>query len=372
MRKYREMTPAQRHELAKEMLRHGFVRHGSFVAMPLRFPNVSTGIPPASCHITNLCPALPGHSWFFGTTAGETSHLFLAAPRAPYGYVLDLGAVPALDRIEGLAIMGTHPFWELVAVAGNCDGRGVVFFTKAAFPKDGIQEWGFRRCPFEEIARIESGPIHDIAALPGTREHNRIVCLSDRGTVELDLDSGSQRQHTGSGFPGIGMRKLLSSGGRLFVVDSRGTFWESPATAGSTELRRTRLRLHVAVPAAAVWATDGNRGVIVGGGQGRLFHADLGTETVIELPKAPLAPVKCLAALPDGRLYGFCGDGIGRLFGWDGKAAETQDLGAVAAVQGARRYAYDFSCALVGDDGEIHFGEYDRDGHVWTYFPPRL
>jgi len=49
-----------------------------------------------------------------------------------------------------------------------------------------------------------------------------------------------------------------------------------------------------------------------------------------------------------------------------------RDLGAASATLPAKRYGMAFSCAVVGKGGEIYFGEDDRGGHLWTYFPTIL
>ena len=73
---------------------------------------------------------------------------------------------------------------------------------------------------------------------------------------------------------------------------------------------------------------------------------------------------------PDAdRLFGHCGDGIGRLFGYDPDAGEMTDTGVAASVFNRRRYGYVFGDAVIGRDGEIVFGEDDDLGHVWLYFP---
>jgi hypothetical protein len=76
-----------------------------------------------------------------------------------------------------------------------------------------------------------------------------------------------------------------------------------------------------------------------------------------------------LAVTFDGRVFGFCGEGIAKLFCYDPNRKEITDLGAAVSVLERRRYGYAFGDAVTGRDGEIIFGEDDDFGHLWLYFP---
>ena len=76
-----------------------------------------------------------------------------------------------------------------------------------------------------------------------------------------------------------------------------------------------------------------------------------------------------MAATLDGRLFGWCGDEISRLFCFDPARREIRDLGIAVSVIERRRYGYVFGAAAVGRDGQIFFGEDDDLGHLWIYFP---
>jgi len=39
------------------------------------------------------------------------------------------------------------------------------------------------------------------------------------------------------------------------------------------------------------------------------------------------------------------------------------------SVLTVRRYGYNFADAVTGSQGEIFFGEHDRDGYLWLYLP---
>jgi len=116
------------------------------------------------------------------------------------------------------------------------------------------------------------------------------------------------------------------------------------------------------------WARDPRTGLLyTADGAGMLYSYTPADGWSGPLDKAPLAPVTCMAVTFDGRLFGFCADGIQRFFTLE--AGQVRDLGAAASVFERRRYGYEFAAAVVGRDGEIVFGENDALGHLWIYFP---
>jgi hypothetical protein len=76
-----------------------------------------------------------------------------------------------------------------------------------------------------------------------------------------------------------------------------------------------------------------------------------------------------MAVVPDGRLFGFCGDEMANLFCCDTVSGSVTNLGVAASILEQRRYGYKFGDAVAGPDGEIVFGEDDNSGHLWLYFP---
>jgi hypothetical protein len=71
----------------------------------------------------------------------------------------------------------------------------------------------------------------------------------------------------------------------------------------------------------------------------------------------------------DGRVFGFCGDELAKMFCYDPGRREVANLGVAMSVIERRRYGYTFGDAVTGREGEIVFGEDDDGGHVWLYFP---
>jgi hypothetical protein len=102
---------------------------------------------------------------------------------------------------------------------------------------------------------------------------------------------------------------------------------------------------------------------------GRLFAFDEDHGFSGPLGQTPLAAVGPMAATFDGRVFGFCGTEMARLFCFDPATRTVTNLGGAASVIERRRYGYAFGDAVTGRDGEIVFGEDDNGGHLWLYFP---
>ncbi|MBF0245343.1 MAG: hypothetical protein HQL31_08735, partial [Planctomycetes bacterium] len=74
----------------------------------------------------------------------------------------------------------------------------------------------------------------------------------------------------------------------------------------------------------------------------------------------------------DGCVYGMAGgeEDIGHLFVYNPTNGALADLGVPVSTLTTRQYGYHFRCALTAADGEICFGQHERAGHLWLYFPP--
>jgi hypothetical protein len=125
---------------------------------------------------------------------------------------------------------------------------------------------------------------------------------------------------------------------------------------------------------AESFAVDYDRGIIYGGGSadGMLFAFSPSEHTMRSLGKATcFRGIRGLAVTPDRRLFGMSGrtGDIGHLFCYDPDGPELRDVGMVASVLAARVYGYEFSCSVVGPDGQIFFGQHERGGHLWIYCP---
>ena len=87
------------------------------------------------------------------------------------------------------------------------------------------------------------------------------------------------------------------------------------------------------------------------------------------LARTLVAPVGPMAVTHDGRVFGFCGTEMAKMFGYNPRTREATNLGVAVSVLERRRYGYVFGDAVTGRDGQIIFGEDDDLGHLWLYFP---
>ena len=76
-----------------------------------------------------------------------------------------------------------------------------------------------------------------------------------------------------------------------------------------------------------------------------------------------------MAVTHDGRVFGFCGEELAKMFCYDPARGEVRNLGVAVSILETRRYGYVFGDAVTGRDGQIYFGEDDHLGHLWLYFP---
>ena len=79
-----------------------------------------------------------------------------------------------------------------------------------------------------------------------------------------------------------------------------------------------------------------------------------------------------MAVTHDGRVFGFCGAEMAKMFCYNPAARAVSNLGVAVSVLERRRYGYVFGDAVTGRDGQIFFGEDDDLGHLWLYFPKIL
>ncbi len=70
-----------------------------------------------------------------------------------------------------------------------------------------------------------------------------------------------------------------------------------------------------------------------------------------------------MAVTHDGRVFGFCGTEMAKMFCYNPRTREATNLGVAVSVLERRRYGYVFGDAVTGRDGQIIFGEDDDLGH---------
>ena len=193
-----------------------------------------------------------------------------------------------------------------------------------------------------------------------------VIGTTSRHVFKLDLTAGKIEV---VGEAPAGGRLARTSKGSIVGRDSERSLWLfDPA---SSKFQRAAVQL----PAGAwnlplSWARDTRTGMLYTANEaGQFFSFDETAGFSGPLGTAPLAPVGPMAVTFDGRVFGFCGDEIARLFCLDPAQKKVSPLGGAASVIEQRRYGYVFGDAVTGRDGEIIFGENDNGGHVWLYFP---
>ena len=346
-------------ELVDEIVHGTFCKEGTAVAMATGFPGAAAPIRADEGRITAMDATPEGV--VYGGTSGYAAHLFVAMVHGMTGVVFDMGTVEGCHHtaamcctVEGFA----------AGVNGPSGGRVVTRHLEPP-PFDLIQEWGFRRQPYIDLGLVH--PPEPIVHAVATRDRQRVVGATTQRLFAVDPGAG---EVTIAGqVPGRG-RLAVDAGGRVLGLDEGPSLWAYDPEADNLERRAIDLPKPGAWEGADLrWARDPRDGAqIVADAEGRLFAWD-GQQWGEPLARARVAPVNCMAITFDGRLFGHCGEGIGRLFGYDPDAGEMTDIGVAASVFNRRRYGYVFGDAVVGRDGEIVFAEDDDLGHVWLYFP---
>lgn len=346
-------------------LRQGFVEEGRFLAFPLSIPDETYPIPPDDCHITALTESPDGRR-VYGTTGGRQCHVIAASHKGAAGGVLDVGVVPGAARLPCVVLYETERGWGhdlLVGAAGRPDGSAFYRCT-VSFPGDTVQEPSFPCSAIERAVELPGVALRDAVRGPD----DRLWCLTDRGLLAVARTGGEPTwlvEHTGGG-PAAPSQLVRAGDDALCWIDPDGRL--RGIDTGSLAPIDAGVCLPWSGEGAAVCACG--RTVVHADAQGALRAVDLAGGEVRDLGTTPIPHVQCLAALPDGRVYGVCGRGIGHFFQAEASGGPVRDLGAIVSVIVAKRYGFEFSCAVTGRDGEIYLGEDDRGGHLWVYCPP--
>ncbi|NLF38062.1 hypothetical protein GX586_01365, partial [bacterium] len=297
----------------------------------------------------------------YAGTSGRAAHLLVGMFHGVTGMVFDMGVADGADRCVAMCC-GTKSF--AAAVNGPAGGR-IITRALQPLPFDLIQEWHIARTPYTCIGPVVQGESICHAITDASR--GVMIGTTERHLFALQIDSGDLRV-VGEA-PGRGRLARGSEGG-IFGLDVGDTLWRYDVAGGT--LRRGAVALpagswHAAQPS---WARDSATGALYAAdAAGQLFRFTEESGFSAPLARTPHAPVGPMAVTADGRLFGFAGEGMARLFTFDPASATVADLGVAVSVFERRRYGYAFADAVVGRDGEIVFGEDDDLGHLWLYFP---
>jgi hypothetical protein len=338
-------------------LAHQFVREGTMVAFPTCLPGMTTPITHDESSITAL--DINSEGQIYGGTSGHQAHLFGAAFHGLTGIVFDAGAIPGSKSTAAICCGSSR---VIAFVNGPQGGRAVAMPHLDLLGQNWIQEWGIAQPVFKDLGECVPGEpvVHAIAAPSG----KTVVGATTRHVFTVDFESGAiavvgeapGRGHLGLGHAGV------------FGQDEGAQLWRFDV--GSGRLRRDAVHLPGGEWSSPLrWARDRRSGLLfTADATGRLFSFDE-NKGFRALGKTHLAPVGPMAAVPDGRVFGFCGNEMANLFCCDTVSGTVTNLGVAASVLEHRRYGYQFGGAVTGPDGEIIFGENDNGGHLWLYFP---
>jgi len=335
--------------LRNEIVHGTFMTEGTLVAFPLCFPGTTEPIAADESRITALDVS---HDWMvYGGTSGHTAHLFVGMLHGATGMVLDMGVVEGATECVAVCC-GAESFVGFVN--GPAGGRAIMRKLQP-LPFDLLQEWGFAREPYTDLGPIVEGEAIVHAAPLG----DHVVGTTDGHLFTLSLVDGK-----------VDVVCELRGRGRLAAGREGGVYG-----LGDSEVWRYRVGDCGAEPVAPLpegsWDTfSWARGALyIADAEGRLFEFTERDGFSDCLGQTRLAPVGPMAVTPDGRIFGWCGEGIARMFCYSPDTGEVADLGSGVSVIQRRRYGYQFGDAVVGRDGQLIFGEDDDLGHLWIYFP---
>jgi hypothetical protein len=347
-------------DASAQIMHESFVRQGTMLAFPTAFPGATIPIMPDESHIVALDTTPDG--FVYGGTRGKRSHIFVAMFHGVTGMVLDLKTAEGATHCPAVCCGKTRFF---ACVNGPRDGGRILTTKLWPLPYEGIGAWGFERPAFDDLGECVTGEpiVHAVA----DASRDRVVGVTTRHLFTVDMEA-SKIQIVGE-VAGSGRLAVGSKGG-ILGRDGTGHLWRFVPQTQTLHRRAFTLPNGTWDNTPLVWARGGQRGLLyTADADGHLFTFDEERGFSASLGKTLLTPVGPMAITFDGRVFGFCGDGIAKMFCYDPGRGEITTLGVAASVFERRRLGYVFADAVTGREGEIIFGEDDDAGHLWLYFP---
>jgi hypothetical protein len=345
--------------LIDEIVHGTFMKEGTMVAFPTCFPGASIPIVADESRITAL--DITPEGIVYGGTSGKRCHLFVGMFHGVTGMVFDMKTVE--DAIQCAAVcVGKKKF---LACVNTPRGGQILAAPLQPLPFDLIQEWGFVRPTFDELGvPVATEPIvHAVS----DASRDTVVGATSGYLFAVNLEEGRIRAVGENKTWG---RLAVGSTGSVVGFDMPGHLWHYDTKAGSLRRRAVALPSGTWDRTPPVWARHPQSGLLyTADNTGRLFSfaEDRGFSQALGL--APLAPVGPMAVTLDGRVFGFCGPDLAKMFCYDPMLQQVTNLGVAVSIIERRRYGYVFGDAVTGRDGEIYFGENENLGHLWIYFP---
>jgi hypothetical protein len=355
-----DMNSPEAKALMEEITHGTFMKEGTMVAFPTCFPGASIPIVADESRITALDATPEGI--IYGGTSGHRSHVFVAMFHGATGMVFDLKSIEGATDCVAVCC-GKEKV--LACVNGWQDGGRILATKLQPLPYDCIQEWGFERPPFQDFGPVVRGePIVHAVMEPST---DALIGVTTGHLFSVEPAS-SKIEIVGE-VPGCG-RVAQTSAGSIVGLDGTTHLWRY--APGTRRLQRKAFALPEGAwgTAPLLWARNKQTGLLyTADGDGHLFSFDEAGGFSRPLGQTMLKPVGPMAVTFDGRVFGFCGPELAKMFCYDPAGGEVTNLGVALSVIERRRYGYVFGDAVTGRDGQIIFGENDNLGHLWLYFP---
>jgi hypothetical protein len=352
-----DMNRPEAKALIDEIVHGTFTKEGTMAAFPTCFPGASIPIPADESHITAL--DISGDGMIYGGTSGRAAHLFVGIFHGVTGVVFDRGTLKDANQCAAVCC-GKSKFFACV---NGHDGGRVVAGGFEGLPFDLIQEWGFRRPPLKELGKVSDEPI-----IHAVTDAQKSLMVGITGGHLFTVDLEGTKISTISELPGRGRIALGSKGG-IFGQDGSAHLWRYDVASSKLERKAVTLPEGAWGKVPLTWAKDHHSGLLyTADADGNLFSLDEERGFSGPLARTLLAPVGPMAVTHDGRLFGFCGTEMAKMFAYNPRSREATNLGVAVSVLERRRYGYVFGDAVTGRDGQIIFGEDDDLGHLWLYF----
>lgn len=344
-------------DMLPEEIHHGaYIREGHMAAMPLCFPGVTTPVDANESFITSL--AVAPDEIIYGGTSGKLMHIFAAFTRGSSGIVVDLGGDGESTECIGLA----YTKKQIIAGVNGKKGGRIICRQLQNMPFDCIQEWIIDLPRFKVAIQLSKN--EQIIDLISNTSQNGVI-----GTTENGVFTWSEVTNELVFYHNIKITYLTKDGNsNIYGIDKAGQVYLVNDNKGKI---KTQLgdKTKGNFKENAVWSNKNPKETVyLSDGNGQLFRVNISGK-VEKIGQTHLHPVTCMTVTNDGRLFGFCGREMANLFVYKPQKDTIRDLGVAISVLNRRRYGYEFACAVTNKDGEIYFGENDRGGHLWVYFP---
>ena len=345
--------------MVDEIVHGTFMKEGTMAAFPTCFPGATVSIPPDESRITALDVAPDGI--VYGGTSGRRAHIFVGMFHGVTGMIFDLRAVDGAMRTAAVCCSKERLF----ACVNFPRGGRVLAAPLQPLPFDLIQEWGFERPKFDDLGEPVAGEAILHAVAGASRDF--VAGITTHHLFAVDCRTGKAKVI--GEVPGAG-RIAVASKESIVGLDGPNHLWRFDTALGTLKRHALELPKGAWDKGPLFWARDPRNGLLyTADAEGRLFSFDEDRGFSAPLGRAALAPAGPMAVTHDGRLFGFCGPELAKMFRYDPASGDVADLGVAVSVIERRRYGYTFGDAATGRDGELIFGEDDDFGHLWLYFP---